>query len=44
MKPMRDIENPMVEQMERLGFPDMEYVEFEREEEQREEVREIERD
>lgn len=34
---MRDIENPMIEQIERTGYPDKEYLDFERQEETEEE-------
>lgn len=34
---MRDIENPMVEQIERTGYPEKEYLDFERQEEMEEE-------
>lgn len=30
---MNDIEHPMIREIERTGYPDREYIEFEREEE-----------
>lgn len=41
---MIDIEHPMIRQIESTGYPSREYLDFEREEEHREEVREDEDD